>query len=749
MGVTGAVVHTTLLGGSVTTTTVLAGYAWRRRREPGARAFVALMVAFTVFSGLHAAGLLTRDPALRIALEAGQWVGVTAVPVCWMAFALTYTGYDWLATPRTLAALSVVPAVTLGLVVTNPYHGLVFAENVPLEVAGLMLVEQTFGPWFWVFVAYTYLLLGAGSVLLVRLIVASDFLYADQSVLLLVGVAAPWLANALTLLGVTPLDDPALDMTPYAFTVTGLAFGYATFRHRLLALGPATRRLGRQAAVSGLDDGVLILDTARRLVYCNTAGADILDCDRTATLGELVDEVLDPSALAFDTPDGLATLRHDGRIYEVRTSPVESRDGRVTGHTVVLNDVTAREARERKLRRQRDELEALEALNGVVRGVNRALVDATTVEDIEATVADRLSASTLYDAVRVTMTAPRRAEEPRPHVADAPGDADGAGDSPPMAADDAGTVAWLAGSGVDASGADAFSPTDGGRDIEDERGTWAVVPATYGRTAYGALAVRSDREDGIGERELAVLGELGELVGHTVNAVRSRRLLTADAGIELTFGCGDDDRLAALARGADATLELAGVTPLSGTELLVDLSVEGDGDAVDRTVTAAGRATDGGDGDVVEARAAGDGRVEITLAGGSVLFPLVELGARVTSLSAESGRTRVVTEFSSDVDVRGVAERIEATVPGTRLLARHEHERARDLPGGESAPDVTDRQREALEEAYRAGYFEWPRESTAEDVADEMGIASPTFQQHLRTAHRKLLDSYVDEDETR
>jgi predicted DNA binding protein len=30
-----------------------------------------------------------------------------------------------------------------------------------------------------------------------------------------------------------------------------------------------------------------------------------------------------------------------------------------------------------------------------------------------------------------------------------------------------------------------------------------------------------------------------------------------------------------------------------------------------------------------------------------------------------------------------------------------------------------------------------------------MDITSPTFQQHLRAAHRKLLDAYVDEEPRR
>lgn len=53
------------------------------------------------------------------------------------------------------------------------------------------------------------------------------------------------------------------------------------------------------------------------------------------------------------------------------------------------------------------------------------------------------------------------------------------------------------------------------------------------------------------------------------------------------------------------------------------------------------------------------------------------------------------------------------------------------LPGG-TLDELTDRQRGVLETAYRSGYFAWPRESTAEEVADSLNLASSTLHGHLR-----------------
>jgi predicted DNA binding protein len=52
----------------------------------------------------------------------------------------------------------------------------------------------------------------------------------------------------------------------------------------------------------------------------------------------------------------------------------------------------------------------------------------------------------------------------------------------------------------------------------------------------------------------------------------------------------------------------------------------------------------------------------------------------------------------------------------------------------------TERQREVFEAARQHGYYEWPREITADALAAETGISKATVLEHLRKAEAKLLD---------
>jgi predicted DNA binding protein len=56
---------------------------------------------------------------------------------------------------------------------------------------------------------------------------------------------------------------------------------------------------------------------------------------------------------------------------------------------------------------------------------------------------------------------------------------------------------------------------------------------------------------------------------------------------------------------------------------------------------------------------------------------------------------------------------------------------------------LTDRQREVLHTAHEMGYFEYPRDANASEVATALDIEPSTFTEHLNAAQSKLLDELL------
>ena len=719
--------YLTLLCSSAAITGGIAIYAWRRQAEPGAGPFAGLMAATTLWAVCAGATLLARDPEIHLLIEQGQWAATVFVPVFWVLFALTYTGHDELVSGRTVLLLSIIPLASLVLGLTNPLHGLVWVDTRVYVVSGIAIAVKQAGIWYWVFVIYGYTLIGIGTFLILRLVFVSDYLFLDQAALLVVGTVVPLIGNAVSVTGMTSL--PGIDVTPFAFTVTGLTFGYALFRRRLFELVPATRRLGRDTAIATLDDGILILDNNYHVIYLNPEAADVLSCGLREALGRSAADLVDTSAIEFDVPDALAELHIEERFYEARTSTIADRRGHEIGHTLVLHDITARKRRERRLRRQRDELRQLDQLNELIRDITQAFVSATSRNAIESVVCDRLTASTLYTEASIIL-------DPTDEIVAGDGGEDIEGATTSIAIPSMGAT--------EESGSPV--PETLPVVLDTEHGSWAIVPLGYGQSIYGALVLYTTRLDAFGARERAVLGQFGDTISQAINAVENKRLLLADTVTELTFQC-PDAALAEVTEKAVCRLSLSGLVSASGGTVLVYYHTTDN--SAQHVVDAASGIEGIADVRVVDDA---DEMIEFTLTDRSALLAFSEGGANVRAAEADEGEYRVLVEVAPKTDVRALIKCVREYCPEATLSAKRDLDRPVGTGRHDSLPEdalgeLTDRQREVLEAAYRAGYFRWPRDRTAEEVADSINISSPTLHKHLRRAEERLFKEMFDPDD--
>ncbi|MFB6155534.1 MAG: helix-turn-helix domain-containing protein [Haloferacaceae archaeon] len=62
---------------------------------------------------------------------------------------------------------------------------------------------------------------------------------------------------------------------------------------------------------------------------------------------------------------------------------------------------------------------------------------------------------------------------------------------------------------------------------------------------------------------------------------------------------------------------------------------------------------------------------------------------------------------------------------------------------------LSPRQREILFDARDEGYYNWPRDTSANEIADTVGISGPTFLEHLRQGEQKIIHTVLDEIQSR
>ncbi|UTF52341.1 helix-turn-helix domain-containing protein [Natronosalvus rutilus] len=120
-----------------------------------------------------------------------------------------------------------------------------------------------------------------------------------------------------------------------------------------------------------------------------------------------------------------------------------------------------------------------------------------------------------------------------------------------------------------------------------------------------------------------------------------------------------------------------------------------------------------------------------------------ELGWPVSDISAENGSLLVTCYVDDQAGFAALMSDLQDRFGDVRVrrLLRSESDGNGNGPLVLEVDSLTARQREVLETAHEMGYFEYPRESNAGDVAEALGITRSTFGEHLAAAQRKVLQT--------
>ncbi|MFC4543911.1 bacterio-opsin activator domain-containing protein [Halosolutus amylolyticus] len=505
----------------------------------------------------------------------------------------------------------------------------------------------------------------------------------------------------------------------------------------------ASDRAVKDRAINEAPVGISISDPDRPdnpLVYINDAYEELTGYGFDEVVGRncrlLQGEESDPDAIAEmraaidderPVTVELKNYRKDGTEFwnEVTIAPVRDDAGEVTNYVGFQNDVTARKEAELALERRTEELEyILDRVEGLIQDVTDVVAGSTSRSELEAAVCDRIAAEAAYDGVWIG--------ERNPAI---------------------GTIEVRSSAGVelDDVSADADHPTADALAANEatvatiDGTTHAAFPLIYNGIEYGVLTVCTDRP--IGDREAVILSALARAVASGVNARETSRMLATDAVVAVDLEL------------TDRSVAPVAVSAATGSRLEYRRSVHRTGNETASLFTATGASG-------ADLAAAADDLPEIDL---SVLVErdeddtclvevtgdddlvgwLSERGVRTRAIESEDGRARVTLEIPRSANVRSIVEAVEDRYEGTDVISFQQRERegeTRQEFAARLEKRLTDRQFGALQRAYLGGYFEWPRPTTGEELAQSMGVSRPTFHEHLRTAEAKLCRAFFGDE---
>ncbi len=251
---------------------------WKFRKLTEVKFLIFLELFIFIWSCTYAAEFATPDLNTKILWSKISYLGIAFIPVCYFFFTTAYSQKKKFITSKNLALLSVIPVLTIILVLTNEKHQLIWS-SVSLDPVE-NIAHYSHGFAFWIFYGFTETLLLLGLYNLVHSIYYFSAYYKKQVGTLLVATIIPIAGNLMYITDINPF--PGFDWTPVSFVLTGLIIALGIVRFQMFNIVP----LARTKLFEMMNDGVLIVNKDGFIEDFNSSVFNIFNLQKKSILQE-------------------------------------------------------------------------------------------------------------------------------------------------------------------------------------------------------------------------------------------------------------------------------------------------------------------------------------------------------------------------------------------------------------------------------------------------------------------------------
>jgi PAS domain S-box-containing protein len=314
----------------------------RKLKVPGALPLLGLGLAVSEWALAYAMELASRELSMQIMWGKVQYFGIVSTSVLFLLFALTYAQHQRVLKSKLLWLVWVFPLACVAMVWTNESHHFIWTEIIQKDYGSYLMASFGHGPVFYAFVAYSYVMLFGGTIILINQAIKSRREFRGQTLMLVFGVLINWVGNFIYVSGANPIPD--LDWTPLGLILSGIIYSLGLFQFRLFDLVP----VAGETVLESMDNIVIVLDDHERVIYINNAFEYYFHVDPKSLIGQTVLSAFarwpELSRLCNQQntvrSELVVKLQDTIMYFDTRVSNIRWRTGSSMGRVLVLDDMT-------------------------------------------------------------------------------------------------------------------------------------------------------------------------------------------------------------------------------------------------------------------------------------------------------------------------------------------------------------------------------------------------------------------------
>ncbi|KYC45081.1 MAG: sensory histidine kinase AtoS [Candidatus Methanofastidiosum methylothiophilum] len=343
----------------------------KREHSPGCRYLIICILAAFFWALADLFNLGSVSLSNKLFWDNVSYIAIVIFPISWILFVFEYSGKSEYINKSLITLMSSFSLFILVLVWTNQYHYLFRSEIFLVEISGVLSFGKNYGPLFWLFIIYFYVLIIVGSFILFQSFNLSNALNRKQKITFMIAIFFPWISNLLHLSRIITFP---LDLTSISFSLMSLVLLIGITKYQLLDIVPTAY----MNVFRNMNDGIIVLGRFNQIVEINPYMEKILGVESSKICGKKLNEISDIWPELNNKYHSLSSKNHNNNsnltkgknIFEMELSNIYDSKNFLIGYLISLHDITNHKKMEDKLKKSNNQIEDL---NETMQVINKIL----------------------------------------------------------------------------------------------------------------------------------------------------------------------------------------------------------------------------------------------------------------------------------------------------------------------------------------------------------------------------------------
>lgn len=342
-----------------------------RQKTMGSKVLAFFLLSASLWSIFYFFEVMTLEKDWKKILFYSKYIFISLIPVLFLQFTYEFIGTNKKKRIRLHGILLLILIIILPLVWTNELHGLVISDFTFYDNNGLTYIAFERGPLHYLIDLVLISMMMIGTFTFLKLALRSEKETRIHVTIILSALWVPLIGVFLEILEIHPFN--IVDTAPLLFIFSGSVIAFGLLKFDLFFIDS----LSRTMMIDQISEGIISLDPSGDIIDINRKAKEILDINSPyggkkslSTINRSFSEAL-IRMKELDQSSFEIELGRKGTVYDVKSSDIRDKNGKLIGNLILMQDISIRKETEIKLLEKEGELkeanEILSVINKILR----------------------------------------------------------------------------------------------------------------------------------------------------------------------------------------------------------------------------------------------------------------------------------------------------------------------------------------------------------------------------------------------